>query len=71
MTPSRRNALPLTTSEVEQRVVAFFGCEAKAARWLSRPKHALDGLTPRQAAERGRGAEIIQLIEQAEHGFVL
>lgn len=68
MTPSRRNA-PLL-SAVERRVVAFFGCEAKAERWLSRPKHALDGLTPRQAAEQGRGSEVIQLIEQAEHGFV-
>lgn len=69
MTPSRRNAPPLST--VEQRVAAFFGCEAKAERWLSCPKTALDGLTPRQAAEHGRGAEVIQLIEQAEHGFVL
>ena len=28
-------------------------------------------LSPRQAAEHGRGSEVIQLIEQAEHGFVL
>lgn len=69
MTPSRRNA-PLL-SAVERRVVAFFGCEAKAERWLSRPKHVLDGLTPRQAAENGKGVEVLQLIEQAEHGFVL
>lgn len=69
MTPSRRSAPPLTA--IEQRVVVFFGCEVKAWRWLSRPKTALDGLTPRQAAEHGRGAEVIQLIEQAEHGFVL
>ena len=51
-------------------MLAFFGCAAKAERWLSSPKHTLGGLTPRQAAERGRGSEVIQLIEQAEHGFV-
>lgn len=69
MTPSRRNAPLLST--VERRIVALFGCEAKAERWFSSPKTALDGLTPRQAAENGKGVKVLQLIEQAEHGFVL
>lgn len=54
----------------EQQVQAFFGCAAKAEKWLSSPKRALGGLTPRQATERARSSEVIQLIEQAEHGFV-
>lgn len=55
---------------VEQQVLAFFGCAAKAERWLSSPKHTLGGLTPREIIESDRGAEVVQLIRQAEHGFV-
>lgn len=55
---------------VEQQVLAFFGCATKAERWLSSPKHTLGGLTPREVIESGRGAEVVQLIRQAEHGFV-
>ena len=58
------------SQRVEQQVLAFFGCVPKAERWLSSPKHTLGGLTPREAIESGRGAEVAQLIKQAEHGFV-
>lgn len=55
---------------VELQVLAFFGRAVKADRGLFSPKHALGALTPRQATERSRGSEVIQLIEQAQHGFV-
>ncbi|MGE6794001.1 MbcA/ParS/Xre antitoxin family protein [Pseudomonas guineae] len=55
---------------IEQRAHALFGCGLKAERWLSSPKQAFSGLSPREAMERGRSAEVIHLIVQAEHGFV-
>ncbi|MFN9529500.1 MAG: antitoxin Xre/MbcA/ParS toxin-binding domain-containing protein [Pseudomonadaceae bacterium] len=55
---------------VEQQVLEFFGCAAKAERWLYSPKHTFGRLTPREVIESGRGAEVVQLIRQAEHGFV-
>lgn len=55
---------------VKQQVLEFFGCAAKAESWSSSPKHTLGGLMTIEAIGSGRGAEVPQLIKQAERGFV-
>jgi hypothetical protein len=40
-----------------------------ADRWLREPKRFLNGLSPREAVAKGRGARVIERLEQAKNGF--
>lgn len=46
-----------------------FGDDAKARRWLARAHHALDGMSPAEAARCEDGfSEVTDLLGRIEHG---
>lgn len=75
MTSTERPLLELTKAslssrELEELVGQFFGTPEKAERWLSRPKARFDWQTPRDLILAGEGRMVVQVLLQAENGFV-
>jgi len=47
-----------------------FGNEETARRWLSKPKRQLNGLSPNEAMQNERGAQLVeQLLKQIDSGY--
>ncbi|MCH2340205.1 hypothetical protein ACGFZ7_15710 [Pseudomonas sp. NPDC047963] len=42
---------------------------SSADRWITQPKRFLDGLSPYEAVAKGKGAQVIERLEQAKNGF--
>ncbi|CAM3965774.1 MbcA/ParS/Xre antitoxin family protein [Vreelandella rituensis] len=47
-----------------------FGSQEKAARWLSKPRRVLGGISALEASTMTQGyAAAVELLEQLRHGF--
>lgn len=69
LSPSESDSL-FRVAHITALAEASFGDEAKAMRWLNKPKRRFDGMTPLDMVSTSQGASLVEeMLYQVQEGF--